>query len=48
MKKIVYPIALLTGFLFMVSESTTFTPNLIGMAVFVYSAYKLKLLTVLK
>lgn len=48
MKKIIYAVALFVGFILIVSESTTFTPNYLGVAIFVYSAYKLDLLTVLK
>lgn len=48
MKKIIYGIALFMGFILMVSESMTFIPNLIGIVVFAYSAYKLDLITDLK
>lgn len=45
MKKIIYKIALLVGFVLMVSESTTFISNILGIAAFAYAAYKLDLLT---
>lgn len=48
MKKTIYRIALFIGFILIVSESTTFMPNLIGIVVFAYSAYKLNLITDLK
>ena len=48
MKNIIYGIALFVGFILMVSESATFIPNLVGVVVFTYSAYKLDLITALK
>jgi hypothetical protein len=48
MKNIIYGIALFVGFILMASESATFIPNLVGVVVFTYSAYKLELITALK
>lgn len=48
MKKTIYGVMLFTGFILMVSESVTFIPNGLGMLTFIYSAYKLDLLTTLK
>ena len=43
MKNILYAITLLVGFLLLASESVnaTITPNMIGLAMFAYAAYKL-------
>lgn len=48
MKKTIYGIALFAGFILMASESATFVPNIVGVVVFTYSAYKLDLITTLK
>ena len=48
MKNIIYGIALFVGFILMASETATFIPNLVGVVVFTYSAYKLDLITALK
>lgn len=48
MKNIIYGIALFVGFILMALESATFIPNLVGVVVFTYSAYKLDLITALK
>ena len=48
MRKTIYTLALFVGFIFMLSESTTFIPNFLGAAAFLYAAYKLELLTTLK
>ena len=47
-KKTIYGIALVAGFILMASESATFVPNIVGVVVFTYSAYKLDLITALK
>lgn len=43
MKKIILSITLMIGFLLIVSESTTFVPNIIGMLLTLFSADRLKL-----
>lgn len=48
MKKIIYGIAMFVGFILITSESATLAPNLLGLVLFTYSAYKLDLITALK
>lgn len=41
MKKIIYGIALFVGIMLSASESATFLPNIIGMALFAVASFKL-------
>ena len=41
MKKLFFGVLLMVGFFLMVSESTTFVPNVLGMLISLFSADKL-------